>query len=256
MITFVAHYEKLNEKDTSKILNICDSFMHWNPIALIELTFASIRKTHPNCRKILITNDTTEIDLSPDIEIMRFPTDKYENRLSQMIATLHFLRAWNELSHIIFHDFDMLFQSNIESIFDGKHDIYFALRGKVLSYQAPINMGLVAIDQSSIPQAIRFYDKIINQMLTFPHLHIWGGSQISVHKLLFHKLLENPKSKETIWDGIRFSFLPQNYNFTSKGYFKDHFYEGKHILHFKGQRKPQMLLYWNKYLKKYLKKLQ
>ncbi|MEC7839885.1 MAG: hypothetical protein VX777_07580 [Chlamydiota bacterium] len=242
MLTFVTHYEQLSDEDKEKILDRCDTFMHWNPLKLIELSFSSIKKYHPNSRTIVITNLKSKVSLSSDIEVIRFPTDKYENRLSQMVATLAFLKEWKEFSHLIFHDFDMLFQRNIESIFDGKNDIYLVKRGGPLTKKAPVNMGLVGIDQASISQAIRFYHKIINQMLTFPDYHIWTGSQISVHKLLYHELLQHPNAKEVVYDKIKFSFLPEEYNFTPEGNFEERRYQ-EAVLHFKGQRKPQMINY-------------
>jgi hypothetical protein len=250
MIHFVTHYQQISESEKEKILEICLNFHQYRPLELLKLLFLSAKKIHPNCKMSVLTNHSTPpLELPEEVNIIRYPYDKYGNRLAEMLSIRQFLKENPNNSNLAIVDFDMLIQESLSPLFERNFDICLSKRETRNIQHIPINLGFIGIKQGRASIAAKFFGAIIDQILPFPDLFYWGGSQLAVQKLFFHQLLKNPEIKRITYQGIQILLISEDYNYSPENSIIDTFFPHKKIIHFKGPKKKWMENYWNNHLK-------
>ncbi|CDR34762.1 hypothetical protein [Criblamydia sequanensis] len=241
MITFATHYQALDEK--------AEPFRPIN-FSLIHLMFESVSLFHPNCRKVLLTDRKTHFE-EETFEIIRYPIDNYPLRYAETVAQAQFLKSHPENGNLIFLDFDILVQANLESVFENTEDIFLTLRPSPI---IPINLGVTFVKRGSFQKAFKFFNQILAKMLLQNNrLMNWGGSQKAIWGLLQPSIVRMDKDKDSITlDSLNIKFLKGDiYNYSSETVEEmEKHHPDKKILHFKGHLKEAMPIYFDKYLKK------
>lgn len=252
MIHFITHYQTLSSTEKEKILTITDTFSDFSPFLLMNLMMMSARKFHPGCKITLLTNEKSDIEgLCEEVEIVRYPFDKFGNRIAEMLSIQRYLAENPYNPNTLIVDFDILFQSAITSLFDAHFDLFFVRRETGGTKFPPVNMGVVGIKEDCAKSAAKFFQKIVDQILPFPDLCIWGGSQLAIQKLLFHHLHHQNSPNRVHFQGVELYFGNDCYNYspTQEELNLKKQVIGKKILHFKGELKKQMPLYYNLFIK-------
>jgi len=244
MLTFVTFNIDLIEKEIQGIQQVMVGFEHYPAHALIWTLFASAKRFHPDCRTVLLTDQTsTYPDL--DCEIIRYPLDRNTLTLSRTRAQLEFLKNGTEASHLLFLDTDMLVQSRLEDIFTCDFDVALTAR----PHNMPINGGLIMIKAFHYNQALLFMSQLLAHMeLKPPPFKKWFGSQLAFKDMLALTSMPDEEGDTVIYQSIRLLILPcDTYNF-SPHLEAPQPYPHKRIVHFKGPRKPLQVPYYEKYL--------
>lgn len=251
MITFVTHYQKLSEKEKERIGKVV--IRGAAPISeeMIDCMFFSVKKYHPDCRCVLLTDYETPIQDSSQFELIRYPIHTNRIEIAGILAQMQFLRSFDDLgSNIIILDADMLIQGNLNHLFQSPVDIYFTLiLDQANIPYMPINIGFVGIAANAVKKAEKLWSSLLKVFYGVGKTEFWGGGQHALNCILIDHLKKFMKKKIPIYlDDILISYLSSQYNYPPKdNEFSE--YIDKLIVHFKGQRKKYFLPYFQKYFK-------
>ena len=158
MITFVAFHIDIErdyiEKDTPLDR---DNFYDYQQI--IGLMFKSISQSHPNCKKIILTDLTTDFSCLPsDVVLVRSAVNSQEIMLNRLALQSNFLENHDFESDVIFIDSDILVNDNLKSLFeDNFFDLGLTIRNDNLM---PINGGIIYISHRNKESVTRFFDEL------------------------------------------------------------------------------------------------
>ncbi|MGA8164157.1 MAG: hypothetical protein WB791_03915 [Waddliaceae bacterium] len=216
----------------------------------IDLLFQSTRLCHPDCKCVVLTDRSTSLSLSETIEMHRYDLDRDKPAYMRLLAQRQYLEEAEPSFHILFLDYDMLVQSNLEDITQKEFDV--ALTHE-LAYNR-INGSFIMIHAERLEKGKHYFDHIKRQFhAQFSRYQAWGGVEAAMNAFLqAEKAAIGGKEIHEV-EGIRLMILPcevYNYPYIQPGvldfpgYFPD-----KKILHFRGARKEGMFAYWNTYLK-------
>jgi len=134
---------------------------------MIQLNFASARVTHPNCRLVILTDSTTQLDVDgltpslpgPPVELIRMAgMNKKEEMLSRMKARIRFLSQEKGMHHLIFLDTDMLVVKDMSSVFS-LHEFEVGATWRREEGQ-PINGGMVFVPAGATKAAKLFFEEM------------------------------------------------------------------------------------------------
>ena len=259
---FAVHYSKLDDsalhnisKQLSGKLKESSKFQSTDLPKVLSICFQSIQQSHPHARCILLTDRETPDPGLKNVEMIRYDLNPKEPVSSRLKALIRYLESINEKTPVVFSDYDMIFQKNIENLFEKSFDIAFTYRkGETEErstdqeyYPYPINAGLFLIHPDGRQQALdflkaveRFFEK------NYPDYKVWSGEQISINQFIgaknIHQSYPNPIhiGKTTI---LLFPAAEYNYTVGGSAFLLD-YQPNKTILHFKGPRKQLMLEYW------------
>lgn len=259
-LTFVTYHTDLSEKAIAKLYEKYPLFkeQHWEkyfPLSkqCIELMFKSVKLIHKNCRCILISDVNTTFENMKDVEVIRFDVDPDKPAYMRMIAQIKFLKN-HSTTHVVFLDYDMLVQQELSHLFESNFDIGLTYR---MMYQGkfcpcPINGGLIFIHKEHIEQATRFLETVkIAYQKSYSKNEDWGGFQGAINDVIGDSNIFSKKTDIITVNDTKILLLPvDEYNFTiQKKPELIEYMPNKKILHFKGPRKDDMLIYWNEYLR-------
>lgn len=250
MMTFVIFHIDITDSTKQHILHIAPTLTFFeNPLSMIDVAFKSCELFHPGCKKIVLTDSKTKISLDQSIEIFRFDfIHSNEPAYTRLKAQIEFLKTFEESSNILFIDYDMLINEKLDEIFKIPFDVGLTYR---LNNVLLFNGGVLFISEGHRKAACRFLQNIKwNLEIHHKHYSIWGGFQISLLTYIGWQNFFYRKSSIIEVKGFKIAFFPtKKYNYTPAS---DDLiqYPDKFILHFKGDKKKLMLLYWNQYLNK------
>ncbi|MEC7839890.1 MAG: hypothetical protein VX777_07605 [Chlamydiota bacterium] len=258
MITFVTHYVSL-KPDVVKTINRARAqytgsmfFVIESPNAIITAMYKAIKKFHPNAKLIVLTDKDTEFDLDPAIKIVRIPMKTQEIDFEAFKAKILFLKKYPVKGHVIFMEWDLLVQSNLEHIFESDRDIFFTFRNLL---PMPINDGFIAINKNGISNAIKLLSIILNRYKNFvsTKFRYWYGLQLILKEIflpLFFKI--NPRKVHHMrlnFQGVKVGFLHgKTYNYNPIVQSIDEFLPQHKVIHFSKHKKVNIIPYWKKFL--------
>lgn len=253
MITFVIFHVELEKRagPGESVEDSCD----FNE--LTEIAFRSATLFHPNCRKVLLTDEHTEFHLSSDIEIIRKKIDPEALMLSRMRCQVEFLEQQNPQSHFVFLDSDIVINGSLEELFANDFEVgltYVCPRNRdSFAERMPINGGLFFFKGSQETSALNFMKGVYScyQEETVEGYEHWWGDQNALMEFVGRDRFSQRESDSLSVGDLQIMLLPaEEYNFSPRNEMKNirRPYAEKKVLHFRGPRKRLMLPYWNLYL--------
>lgn len=273
MITFVTYFVHFSDEIIHRIGDVYEDIAIEKtylpikyPSKVVTMMFESVLKCHKDARMVLITDETTKIDLPDFIEIHRIPRKTDMMEIESLEAKIWALKNLKQEGHLIFLDPDMIVRYNLEHIFESEGDLFFTYEklsrhqdlinaGKEL--QQPINIGFIAVRDSKREDVAHLFGEFIEQFSLFDkkkYLY-WIGLQYLLRELFYPKLIENENAGtlDTLFflrRWVKIVFLEaEKYNFTVRESAK--IPGTAKVLHFKGiQGKRLMEVYWKTYIPK------
>jgi lipopolysaccharide biosynthesis glycosyltransferase len=250
MITFVTFHADILDENL-EIDTPLDNNNFYDYQQSINLMFKSVDKFHGDCQKVILTSLETNLSFLPvDIKVKRYPINSREIMLSRLVSQLDFLKNHDFESDVVLLDSDILINGNLESLFDHEFDLALTIRD---NQEMPINGGIIYVCKKNPAVVINFFERLyLLYMEKYQEKSQWWGDQYALADIIGYK--ENRKFDAGIIDidNIKVLLLPcEIYNFSPNNYESNlDVYElkDKKILHFKGQRKPYMSVYWQNYL--------
>lgn len=249
-LTFATFDVDITPEIEAQVKAMEPNFNHGPAQEMIKLLFASARRTHPGCRRVILTDEHTQFpDMPDDVEIFRYQLDISKLTMSRTIAQLEFLRQSKGETHIVFVDTDILIQGNLDKLFTKNFDVGLTYRQNFM----PINGGVIFINGRGYWRASIFMERILGLMRDrYIEWQSWYGSQLALKEAI--NLTSTLTNEVIIVDhdwGMRVLLVPGSiYNFTTpETEVMDKHYPDKVILHFKGPRKELMFPYYEKYFK-------
>jgi hypothetical protein len=223
---------------------------HKEYLKILDMMFSSAALFHPTMRGVVITSADTSL------RGLRYPVIKHETAidptklmLSRTRAQQQYLRESSFEAPIVFLDSDILLNGSFSSILEKDFDVALTYRTKS---SVPINGGLMIMNNRRPEKTRHFFNMFTEHFESaFSDKANWYGDQLAMVSLLQLEPLA-PQYNETIEvDGCRILLLPcDTYNFSPDNNVESIRVplEDKLVLHFKGQRKHLMRLYWGSFL--------
>lgn len=253
MITFVIFHVELEERaGPGKALEEPCDFNE-----LTDVAFRSATLFHPDCRKVLLTDNQTKFHLGTDVEIIRQQIDPKALMLSRMRCQLEFLEKQDPRDHFVFLDSDIVLNGSLEHLFENDFEVGLTyMRSQNTERTAgkmPINGGLFFFKGSDKPSALHFMQKVFSRYLneTVEGYEHWWGDQNALMDFIGRDSFYQRKSDSFTVEGIRIRLFPkEEYNFSPRNQMKRIWrpFSKEKVLHFRGARKRLMMPYWNIYL--------
>ncbi|NES81875.1 MAG: hypothetical protein F6K10_10985 [Moorea sp. SIO2B7] len=252
MITFVTFHVDTSKETSDQIPNLHTGFKHKKFYELmINLLFRSISIYHENCRKVVLTDYSTEITgLQNDVELYRVEIDTKYLMLSRLKAQIEFLTNHDFSSDVVFLDADILVNKNLESVFE--KDFNVGLTYRETHKTMPVNGAVIFVSNTNKEYALHFLNKI-HDIYTEKYLNhsLWWGDQYALIDAIGHEKFLHRTSEFIQIDRVKILLLPCDYyNFSPQPNFSSIAFElsDKKIIHFKGKRKKLINPYWMTYL--------
>lgn len=245
MIYFVTHYIAISPQDVHSIQTYFPGYYHFQEMeSLIPLMFESAARFHPRCKKILLTDMQTRIEV-PGVEVIRYPISTESVILSQIESYIAFIKEWDRKGDLIFLDWDMLVQGSLEPIFQNRCDIIFTVREHE---NMPINTGLIALPKGGSPNTLSLFEHVKEKLRRWPesYVHHWFVDQLAFSEM-FQPFIKGGNETDFTYANLKVHLLPcAIYNFSPTPFSTKKEYLEPIILHFKGYRKTAMQDYVKK----------
>ncbi len=217
---------------------------------LLATLFRSAWLFHPGAKAAILSDERTPLDsLSPQIDIIRGLVDPdrvlYSRRLAQIDYVLHHAGE----SPVVFLDADMIVNGDLKPVVAEEFDVALTYRDH---RRTPINGGACFIKGGAEGAGRRFLERVQSiYAKKFSAEQDWWGEQRALIAAVGHDRFKLRPHDVIDVDGVRILLLPcDSYNFSPEN--DDHAISrelgDKRILHFKGERKRLMPMYWEKYL--------
>lgn|GEM_PF-2507425 len=264
-VTFITFYTPLSRQQLEDSLRaVTDLKAKWKLLppmfedwrTYLNVFFSATKRSHPHCENVLLTDETTSIDLPEDVRIVRYPVNQERIMYEKLCIQIEFMKADKTDNHLVFLDNDMIVQDSLEQVFEQQFDVGFTymFHHTGTLYALPISNGVIIVPSRSRKKAIRFFEEvkaIYEEHFFKPELLKWQGGEYAIKKRIGIRNIDRVKAGILEVDDYRILLLdPAIYNFTSDDFFemKD-YYPDKKILHFKHMRKPEMPIYWELHLR-------
>lgn len=218
---------------------------------MIDLMFRSARIFHPACDQTVISNRQTNLSI-PKSEFKVFYTEARPTSmmLDRTKAQTDFLESYGFDKPVAFIDSDILLNGNLGSLFQSRDfDIALTFRE---SKDMPINGGLILVNNQRPDRAKKFFRDFYKTYVDkFSAEESWYGDQLAIIELIGKENFYNRKDDLIEANGLKILLLPcETYNFSpraSNNAVADGL-PGKFVIHFKGQRKFLMQIFWDAFL--------
>jgi hypothetical protein len=257
MITFVTFHVDFDRDSEDYLINskvrlkekvsfINKEFDHR---AMIDTMFKSARLFHPECKCIVLTDNKTDISsLDSLVEIRRFEIDPRKIILSRLIAQIEYLKKYAAHDDLLFLDYDIILNGNLDHIF--KQDFDIAVTYRESKKGMPINGGLLFVSGRRKERSLAFLERVhAIYMAQYANNDVWWGDQLALRDAL--KVNDFTANTVVDVDGVRVLILScDEYNYYPAEGYRSILFElkNKKVLHFKDMQKKVMHLYWNSYL--------
>ncbi len=245
-ITFVTFYLDVSAATMARIHSMTSTITVTEPHRYMGAMFASARRFHPDCQVRILTDENTLFPPETAAEIVRLPLDSGAPMLSRAKAWLAHIR--NASGHTVFLDSDILINGDLSHVFAADFAVALTYRDE---RKWPINAGINFAHGRRLDEAIAFHE------LWLAHLQpkgvapaVWGGDQDVLRELFAEVNFARDDSFSWRLGGLDVRFLPcARYNFSTKRAADMHgHYPDRLALHFKGERKPFMLPYFERHI--------
>lgn len=265
MITFVTFHVDTDRAAAQHITSLGHRISRWKHTSFkndynyqnfINLLFASISIFHHDCKKIVLSDHQSKLtSLNSDIDIYRQEIDPGQLMLERLRSQINFLKADQKDTDFIFVDSDMLVNANLEPVFDSNFSIAFTYTDFINLKDMPINGGLFFVSKDKIPSAITFLEKVFSiYQGKYNDFSAWWGDQYAIYEAIGHERFIARNSNDLTVDGTIIRLLScERYNYTPANdiSFLRSELEDKAVIHFNGNRKRFINLYWHQYLYPY-----
>lgn len=254
MITFVIYYIHLSEAMIKQVQAAQHYFTHKipyrieNPERIIQTVEKSIKAFHPDSRLVILTDEKTQLNLSSQIKIARITRNTNFLDLEILKAKIKFLKKYPLKENLIFLDWDVLIQDNLEDIFKKDGDLFFTYRNL---FPTPFNDGFIAVRQTGIKKTCEFFEMLMNYYDHFSRnqFKYKNGLKLILKKLFFEAFQKIKPAKiehvQLDYKGLKIQFLDGNiYNYNPIKKRVTSIYEEKKVIHFSKEKKIDILGYW------------
>lgn len=254
MITFVTFHVDLDEKSISNVMKSYKLFNDdFDYISMIDFMFKSALIFNPDCKKVVLTNHQTDFStLQTQAQLFRTEIDLSEVMPSRLRAQIEYIKTHDFTSNLILLDSDMIVNSNLEPLFQRDFDVALTYIDKE---NMPFNGGAILINKNSKQKAIEFLEKVDRFCKTKYSSNTWWSDQQALVDAVGLEAFQQRKSDiiHTEPEGVKVLLLPcDTYNFAphppDKVSSVASELSNKKIIHFRGDRKQYMKLYWTTYL--------
>ncbi|PSP34827.1 MAG: hypothetical protein BRC57_10660 [Cyanobacteria bacterium QS_8_48_54] len=262
MITFVTFHIDTKRDTANKITHLGRKIGRWkhdrfrndyNYTGLLDLLFRSAEIFHPNCGKVILTNEQTDLSgLTVDFARYNYEIASDSLMRDRLSAQLDYLASDRSTSNLVFVDSDMLINQNLDVIFEAQYSLGLTYDPNPNLSDMPINGGLFFIPFDRKDSAYAFLKKasaIYDGKLS--DFAAWWGDQYALIQTIGPASFQNRSSEQLNQDGVEIAlFSCEYYNFKPPNHvtavavrFRD-----KAIFHFNGNRKRFMPLFWETHL--------
>lgn len=225
-------------------------------LATLRLAFESAALRAPAARRILLTDETTELpaDLPVD-DVLRFPLDPVRTMYERMRLQRCYLEERGAARCSVLMDADVLVNCDPAGIFTEDFDIGLTWREDWGN--APFNGGMIYVAAGAagvrfFDAALACYERIADDPGIAPlfpsDLRNWWGDQFALAAVVGHHAFLNGARKGLAVDGIKVRFFPcAEYNSTLDpgATYGIEAIKAMRFLHFKGKRKRLMQEFLN-----------
>ncbi|MCY4466325.1 MAG: hypothetical protein OXE46_12390 [Chloroflexi bacterium] len=247
-ITFAAFYMDVSAATMDRIHQTTSTITVTEPQRFIQTMFASARHFHPGCHQVILSDQHTLFPPQTKAEILRLPLDASAPMLSRARAWLAYLREAS--GHVIFLDNDILINGDLAHVFADEFAVALTYRDE---RKWPINAGINFAHGGQLADAAAFHAMWLRRFqLADEQSGVWGGDQDALREIFAEVDFARDDSFGWRLGGLALRFLPcARYNFSTLraaemvGHYPD-----AAVLHFKGRRKPFMLPYYQRYIRK------
>ncbi|MEM1282514.1 MAG: hypothetical protein AAGG81_03070 [Chlamydiota bacterium] len=267
MITFVTYYFEFDQKLIQELKRLFFDFDQTFEVSpedtakYVEAMFGSVRKLHPDCRCLFVTDEKTELELPSYIDTLRVHRQSNFLQYERFNAYMKSFDVISTESHVIFLDMDIIVQENLDHIFDQNGDLFYTFQregsGSIPlkenhSIVFPINNGFIAVRSGQVEKTSYFWAKILKNCLRIEDkkYHYWFGMQM-VLRYYFSEHLETLQkqgcSATPPWrcKGMNIAFLDAEF-YNYKPIDASSVPLDVKVVHFKGKSKLHMLSYWER----------
>jgi len=216
---------------------------------LLEILFSSALLFHPDAVTALLSDERTQFrPRLTNASLLRLPVDPTRVMFSRLVGQIDYLRNHAGASPVVFLDSDVIVNADLRPLLAEEFDVALTYRDHA---RTPLNGGVVIARGES---AVRFLERVRSIYAEqFSSARLWWGDQRALIAAIGHDRFEHRESDTIEIDGSRIRLLPcDEYNFSPPNDERAIAQElgDKFILHFKGDRKRLMPLYWERYLDK------
>jgi len=228
-------------------------------IRMIEMMFLSAQYVCPGSKLSVLTSENTDLDrLNVKFERHNAKVAMKELMYRRLLAQYDYLKKDSFSQPIMMLDSDILINKNFDRVFEKDFDVALTWRDDPKGM--PINGGVIFINNKRPKAVLEFFSGWLDVYREkFPEDMRWFGDQKALAKMLKkyisleemrgavgrEKVVDVGQAKVLFLSCDDYNFSPDN-NLSSVS----RFYQDKYLLHFKGERKALMLMYFQAFLKK------
>jgi hypothetical protein len=248
---FVAFHVEPSAAGAARITESCSAFhADTNYRRLLTILFASVELFHAGATPAVLSDEHTPLDfLPPNVKVRRYRVDPDRITYSRVVAQVDYMQSLGVDSPVFFLDSDMIVNADLAPLSAEECDLALTYRNHP---EMPLNGGLILVRGGSAGRGARFLEHVrATYASQFSSSQHWWGDQLALIAAVGRKRFESRKEDLLTVDGVRIRLLPcAQYNFSPDNRIRSisHELRDKCILHFKGERKRLMPLYWNTYL--------
>ncbi|QDV82907.1 hypothetical protein [Planctomycetes bacterium TBK1r] len=255
MITFATFHVDLSDRRARRVLPYGAAFRD-QYLQMIDLMFRSASLFHPNCRKVVLTDEATLFPQNwGDIEIHRFDIEPKTPMFSRVVSQERYVQQYDFGGPLILLDCDMLFNRSFAGLFpNSDFDIGLTY---VERNDQPLNGGLIILADRHPEICSQFFQRFREITESdFSDKHAWFCDQLALAKMIDLDSTvsvgeqSNGRRRATV-DEARIELWPcATHNFTPENTFSTILDadQGSWLLHFKGAQKRLMPHYWRAHL--------
>jgi hypothetical protein len=217
---------------------------------LLTILFRSVELFHPAARTVVLTDERTPLASLPvNATVVRCPVDRDRIMHSRLLAQIDYLRHQAGNSAVVFLDPDIIVNADLTPLLAEDFDIALTYRDLP---QMPINDGVIVLNAGRRRGGLRFLERVRSiydrHCADDPY---WFGSQrayiAALGKKFAHRrsdIIDVRRSRVRLLPCEQWNFSPGHEEQAMAADLRD-----KYVLHFKGERKWMMPLYWQKHVR-------
>jgi hypothetical protein len=218
---------------------------------MVNMLFMSAQQFHPVCNCIVLTNECTRLGpVSSYCSRINYAVRHDKMMLDRMGAQRAFFLNYDFSCPVVMADSDVLINDSLDSVFQQDFDIGLTWRNNA---RMPINGGIMFVNNRR-PSASRRFFTAVHEIYErkYADQAEWYGDQYALRDFLGMTRKEIVNHRGVVeTNGCRVLLLPcEQYNYSPDNVMTSitSRFLDKLVLHFKGERKELMKLYWQAHL--------
>jgi|CXWL01.1.fsa_nt_gi hypothetical protein len=218
---------------------------------MVDMLFMSAQQFHPESKCIVLTDETTRLGaVSSYCSRMNYAVRHDKIMLDRMGAQRAFIKEYDFSRPLVLADSDVLINNSLDSVFQQDFDVGLTWRD---NSEMPINGGIILVNNRRRDASRRFFT-VMHEIYESKYADRaeWYGDQYAIRDFIGMTVEEIASHHGMVEaQGCRILLLPcEQYNYSPKNAVTSiaSRFPDKYVLHFKGERKPLMKLYWQAHL--------